>query len=294
MQIKLIQRKDIDSQKWDACVCQNGHGIIYGLSWFLDCLTESSWSAFIIEDYRAVLPFYPKTKYFIPYISQPVLCRYFQVYGDTSAEAMLISFALNYFKTHSFKTNINIRLYTKPDWESVISYEEKFFQQLSLEPVYVDLEGKFDRNTKRNLRHANTCFIEISNSDEMSNLEFIFEHDPSAYLKHHRNAITKICRAAIERKVGYFLIATTHSKVVGVSFFIEYGQEILFLLNAMNPEGRQYNVSFAAIDHIIKIHAGSGKILDFGGSSIQNIARRNLGFGSDTISYRHYFKSFLQ
>ena len=69
LQIKLIQRKDIDSQKWDACVCQNGHGIIYGLS-VLDCLTESSWSAFIIEDYRAVLPFYPKTKYFYP-IYQP-------------------------------------------------------------------------------------------------------------------------------------------------------------------------------------------------------------------------------
>ena len=91
------------------------------------------------------------------------------------------------------------------------------------------LEGKFDRNTKRNLRHANTCFIEIQIQMRCQIWSLFFEHDPSAYLKHHRNAVTKICRAAIERKVGYFLIATIHSKSSwSLFFFIEYGQEILF------------------------------------------------------------------
>ena len=53
--IHYIQHKDIDFEKWDACVANSFNRLIYGFSWYLDVVCDD-WDALVLNDYEAVFP----------------------------------------------------------------------------------------------------------------------------------------------------------------------------------------------------------------------------------------------
>ena len=53
--IKFLEHKEIDFDKWDACVGSNTFPKPYGFSWYLNWLTNQ-WQGVVYGDYEAVLP----------------------------------------------------------------------------------------------------------------------------------------------------------------------------------------------------------------------------------------------
>ncbi|MEZ4909785.1 MAG: hypothetical protein R2774_02875 [Saprospiraceae bacterium] len=291
--IRIISRKDIDISKWNQCVDQSEYNGIYGLSWFLDSVTDQNWKAIVLADYQSVLPFYSKKKVLIPYITQPLLCQFFQVYGDKIHEETLLDFAFRYFKRRFFKVDFNMKITFDREIYSGYKKTIKEMQILRLDNDYSTLKKEYHRNTLRNIKGHLQYQFTISKETDMQLLEFIYTHDPSGILKKHKGGVQNLCMTAMKNCDSYFMVAKVHTDIIGVGFFIETSHYILFMLSAMNAMGRRLKISYSIIDRIISEKAKSGKILDFGGSTLPSIARRNLSFGSESDQYHYYSHSIL-
>ena len=59
-------------------------------------------------------------------------------------------------------------------------------------------------------------------------------------------------------------------------------------MNSISSDlGLELGATFFAIDNVIQNNANSAKILDFEGSNIDSIRRRNIGFGGVDDTYFH-------
>src|SRR6187455_1098564 len=92
-QIKYLQHKEIDKAKWDACITNSPNGLIYGYSFYLDCMARH-WDALVLGDYEAVMPLTWNKKYGFYYIYQPFLSASLGVFGNHLNGDILESFLL--------------------------------------------------------------------------------------------------------------------------------------------------------------------------------------------------------
>ena len=44
---------ELDFDKWDTCIAQAEHSLIYGFSWYLDAICDD-WDGLVMNDYEAV------------------------------------------------------------------------------------------------------------------------------------------------------------------------------------------------------------------------------------------------
>ena len=69
--IYCIKRKDLDVEKYDACIAASVQFRIYAFSWYLDiCCTN--WMVLVLNDYEAVMPIPYRKKYGIKYVYPPL------------------------------------------------------------------------------------------------------------------------------------------------------------------------------------------------------------------------------
>ncbi len=55
-QLRVLKRKEIDEQKWNALIQTSVQSLPYALSYYLDAVAEN-WEAIVVGDYEASMPF---------------------------------------------------------------------------------------------------------------------------------------------------------------------------------------------------------------------------------------------
>ena len=102
--INFITHSQIDKFKWDFCMNQSINKSVYGLSWYLDIVSEN-WDALIYGDYELIVPI-PCKRYliFIPFMQrvyQPMFCQQLGAFSsnqDLLNDQLLIEEILSFFK----------------------------------------------------------------------------------------------------------------------------------------------------------------------------------------------------
>jgi hypothetical protein len=74
---------------------------------------------------------------------------------------------------------------------------------------------------------------------------------------------------------------------------IETGDRITLLFTAGSRKSRELRTSYHVIDHIIKTNAGTGKTIDFAGSSVPSIAIFMKSFGGTKTTYYRLYSNML-
>ena len=69
--ITYIKRKDLEVEKYDACIENSLQSRVYAFSWYLDIVADN-WDVLVLDDYKAVMPIPWKKKYFIRYVHPPL------------------------------------------------------------------------------------------------------------------------------------------------------------------------------------------------------------------------------
>ncbi len=90
MKIEFVHRKEIDVHKWDEVISNSAAETLYGYSWYLDA-AAANWSAFVIEDYRFVMPLIWKKKYGLTYLYQPFYTQQLGVFSREYVDPTLIT-----------------------------------------------------------------------------------------------------------------------------------------------------------------------------------------------------------
>lgn len=277
---KLIQRltrNQIDDSKWNEAINQSSLPRVYALSWYLDCMTQNQWSALVIGDYDAVFPLYIKYKFGIPYITQPLLCQQLGLFSKIELDESVHKYIIEYIKTHFLKTNILVNASGNFPLDSIA----KINHILPINKDYNDISTAYNTNTKRNLKKAANQNLTFSKSTDVKKfVNFISECDKSGRLCEVTEQITQLILCCQELGSGNILTVIKEDTIISGIFYISDEERVYTLIMASDDVGLQSKAMFLLIDHLIKQYFGTKKYLDFFGSNIENIARRNEGFGA--------------
>ena len=285
-QIKYLQNKEIDKAKWDACITNAPNVLIYGYSFYLDCMARH-WDALVLGDYEAVMPLTWNKKYGFYYMYQPAFTASLGVFGKNLAREIVADF-ISMFPT-KFKL-IEISLNTG----NIIGDSKPFSLLrsnyiLHLNNSYEELYKTYRDNHKRNIKKAFDLGCKVSKEvsiDEIMKLneEQLKQVDgtkPEDYPNFKK--LYELLKSRMQAKV-YGIIDPKKKTLASAVFFFSHNRTY-YIMVGNHPDGKTIGASHALIDAFIKDHAGQNLILDFEGSDIRNLAFFYSGFGATEEIY---------
>ena len=149
--IHCIKRKDLDIDKYDACIAASVQFRIYAFSWYLDAVSEN-WEVLILNDYEAVMPLPWKQKYFLKYITQPFFCQQLGIFSFAPITLQIQENMIRRIPKKFIRTSINFNA------DNFLNANMKLRKNalLTIENVYENMHAKFNKNRKRALKKASS------------------------------------------------------------------------------------------------------------------------------------------
>lgn len=294
--ICYTQHKDIDKKKWDACVEHAQYQCVYAYSWYLDAACKN-WSALILNDYEAVFPLATRSKYGIHYIFQPFFTRYFGVLSKESVSAqtgdLFLKAIPQKFKLLEFSLHESNALEPKD-----ITLVSKRYQFLNLNFAYEHIYKLYSENTKRNLKKAIKANFTITNTVTEQEIVSLFRKTKGEELKTFKDKdyttlVTLMKTISVHKKSEMIGVLDVNKQLVAAGFFIKNKNQLIYLKGGVADTGRANGAMHFLFDNLIKEHASSAKTLDFGGSSVESVARFYKSFGAKDCVYLQLKKNSL-
>lgn len=293
--MKILSSKQIDVQKWDNCIRHAPNGSVFALSWYLNSVADQ-WEGLVIGDYQAVIPLVVKSKYGIKVAYQPFFTRNFDLYSsleggsDQSLECMQM--IQEHVKYLEFCLPENFPI--PPGFTA----KERRFQVLDLSAELPQLQAGYSENVKRSIKKAIKAgysvernvsaesIVKLFRETKGKDLE-VFKDDDYVKLKH----LMKNC---LDHQAGLTLgIYDADGQLHAGAFFISFQGRFTFLKSGASETGRKNGAMQYLFDQFISAHRGNGKLLDFGGSSVESVARFYASFGGKDCVYLQVKKNGL-
>jgi len=286
LKIYFLKRKEIQVEKWDRVISESPAETIYPYSWYLDAVTEK-WSAFVVDDYRFVMPVVWKKKAGMKYIYQPFYTQQLGVFSREYVDPDLIKRMLRILYRKYRFAGINFNTKNLLGEDGPITVDDKSNYVMTLNQEYETLYNGFSTNAKRNIRKS----IEVAD-----NIELKLPVEELVSLKRENDVIprsnddyrwmAKLFDTIHAKGAGKIYATRSGSEITAAAFFAFSKTRAIYLLSASSEKGKEQRGMFRIVDSFIKDHAGSGIILDFEGSNIPSVARFFNGFGAQAEIYQ--------
>jgi len=292
--IAYLKNEEIDRNRWDSCIAEMPEVKPYPWSWYLDIMAPG-WEALIDDDYASVFPLPGFRKFGFNYIATPVFLQQLGAFcpdGDAERKAEeFISFIPGSYRL----VDLNIAQKIKTE-KYRVTPRSNF--ELRLDRSYEEIWFSYMSDCRRNINIARRYPQDIA--DDVR---------PQEVISLFRNNIGK--RAGVIRDASYRRLhtlmdhctGTGKGKLLGVRspkgkllwgiFTIDTGDRITLLFTAGSRKSRELRTSYHVIDHIIKANAGTGKTIDFAGSSVPSIAIFMKSFGGTDNTYYRLYSNML-
>jgi hypothetical protein len=292
--ISFAEHKSIDKRKWDACVNASPNDNIFVQSWYLDIVCEN-WCALILNDYDAVFPMAPGLKYKINYLHQPFFSRYF---GSYKKNSVLVS-AGDFFNAipEKFKF-LEFCIHEQNEFNNKeYQVKECKYQLLDLGQKYASLYSAYSDNTKRNIKKAIKKKYSIREGIRGREVVALFKETKGAELEVFKPkdyaVLINIMEASQKKEAKSYAVYDEEGKLAAAAFFMKYKDRYIFLKSGVTEQGKTYGAMHFLIDTFIREHAEQHKMLDFGGSSVESVARFYKSFGAKDCLYLRVKRSRL-
>jgi hypothetical protein len=292
--ITYTEHKNIDKEKWDACITASENNSIFVLSWYLDIVCPD-WSALISSDYEAVFPLASRSKYKISYLYQPFFARYFGLYKNKKSSLSEIDFFKaipDKFKFLEFCIHENSTLSDK-DYK----IKERKFQWLDLNFEYEKLKAHFSDNAKRNIKKALKNNFVVRKGISPMEIVNLFKETKGGELEIFNagdyKTLISLMETCMQRKSFESIAVYEDNKLAAAAFFMVHGNRYIFLKSGVTEHGKKHGAMHLLFDSFLKDHSDKNKVLDFGGSSVESVARFYKSFGAKDCVYLQVNKNKL-
>jgi GNAT acetyltransferase-like protein len=286
--IRYIEYNNINKQKWDDCISKSQHPAVFVYSWYLDAVCKDNWSALVLNNYEAVFPIASRSKYKINYVYQPFFSRYFGVYSSSKVSEKLVNEFLNAipekFKYIEFCLHESHSFTTKK-----FDVKEKKFQELDLNGNYETIRKGFSENTIRNTKKAIKAGLKIRPDIAPEKIVNLFRSTKGNELEIFKPAdyavLIKLMNTCMELKKGQTIAVYDGDKLCAAAFFMFSDNRFTFLKSGVTDEGKAKGAMHLLFDYFIRENAGKKYWLDFGGSSVESVAKFYKNFGAKDSVY---------
>ena len=292
--IKFVEHKNINKKKWDDCISNSSNPSIFVYSWYLDVVCKN-WSALILNDYEAVFPLASKSKYKINYLYQPFFTRYFGVFSKQKTFSKLLAEFLmaipEKYKYIDFCLQEgNVTFPPKGLlWRKEFESKEKKFQLLDLSPKHDVLFKEYSDNAKRNIKKAVKAGLKIRPDIAPEKIVQLFKSTKGDELEvfsaEDYKTLIKLMNTCNDLKKGQSIAIYDGDKLCAAAFFMFSNNRFTFLKSGVTDEGKSKGAMHLLFDYFIQNNSGKKYELDFGGSSVENVARFYKNFGAKDCVY---------
>lgn len=292
--IQYVKNSSIDRKKWDKCINDSEGAIPYAFSWYLDSVCPG-WDALIEDNYKAVAPLPVNKKFGIKYIATPIFLQQLGLFSpDGSLRARIDSFLSeipDYFRLIDLSVAQNTS-------SGSFKLTPKFNYELNLRESYEALWFNYSTDCRRNINISHRYQQDITDSVKPREIITLFKSNVGRKAGKIREVNFKHLETLME-----VCVREGHGKILGVRspkgkllwsiFVIDSSNRITLLVTAGSRKSREMRTGYHVVDHIIRENAGSGKTLDFAGSSVPSIAVFMKSFGSIRKTYYRLYRNRL-
>lgn len=280
--IRYFNSAEIDKKKWDACIRMSSQPCIFVYSWYLDAVC-ANWGALILNDYEIVFPFAFNQKWGISYIYQPFFTRYFGFYSSGDYPAEIKKQFLTAIPA-SFK---DVKLCLNSSEQEVpgnFVKEQRPYQALELNSPYAELKKNFSENTKRNIKKAVKAKLEIRYRISPQIVVKLFREtkgdELNTFNEMDYKRLSVLMKNCLDNNCGETIAVYEEENLSAAAFFMYSDERFVFLKSGVSDKGKATGAMHFLVDAFIQKYAGEKKILDFGGSSVESVARFYKSFGA--------------
>lgn len=294
--IKYLSHREIDTDKWDACISKAFNGMVYGWSWYLDMVCEE-WEALVENDYERVMPLTTGRKMGFDYLYQPRFTQQLGIFSQTLLSGEVVKSFLKAIPEKYRFIEINLNTFNNIENPGKNFHPWKN-HELDLINSYENLRNSYSQNLKRNLKKASQFHLSMVKNIKPEDVIAIFRENKGKELENLTNQDYQLLRRLI-----YAMIYKRMAQVVGVYdennvliagvFFVYSHKKAIFYFSATSPKAKEVLAMPWLMDKFIGENAGSHLTLDFEGSNNENLSRFYKSFGSTEIIYFHYKKNNL-
>lgn len=283
--IQIVSRKKLDIEKYDNCIHDSFQTNIYGFSWYLDTAVDQ-WSVLVLNDYEAVMPIPIREKFFIKYVYLPFWILELGIYSKSIEDEN--EFLIELFSEYRY---VESRLNSHNSFSMFKNYQfERTFQFLSLQNSYSIILKNYRRDRKRDLQRAVRRDLTERWHDDPINLIQLYKENVGKRISKIKEKdyvrLHKIITLCIERNMGEILsIYDKANELVASGFFIKYQGKVSILMSSTDFKNRKNGANTFLIDRAIYKYQPKFEVFNFGGSSMEAIAKYFKSFGAGTQKY---------
>jgi len=286
--IHYVRHKDIDTEKWNACIWASPNGLVYAFSWYLDIVAEE-WDALIEDDYVSVFPLPVKRKYNIVYAYQPFWTQQLGLFSKILITPEKSLSFLQQIPSHFRYIDFNLNSLQKlPDAHSYSLISNDNYQ-LDLIYSYELLYTRYSQNLKRNLKNTHEGYYIHMNPNPEALVDLFKQNrgkDINTLKENDYKKLLHLLYYARNINIAniWGMYNASNSLIAGLVFMIAKGRAIL-LFSATSQLGREAKSMHTLIDAFIQKHQEHNLVLDFEGSNDPKLARFYKSFGAENVPY---------
>ena len=105
--------------------------------------------------------------------------------------------------------------------------------------------------------------------------------------------LIKLMHVCLEKKKGQSFGVYDEDKLCAAAFFMFSNNRFVFLKSGITDEGKAKGAMHLLFDYFIRENSNKSYVLDFGGSSVENVARFYKNFGAKDCVYLQLKKNNL-
>jgi len=280
--VQLLHRDKIDLQAWDAAVTEHA----YGLSWWLDAVTDGRWWGIVAGDYRCVIPLPVRLNAGpLKLVDSVPFTQHCGPHGLLPADPLeLLKAVPNSWRIRS------LRLYLAnvyPAANPRFNFQPRTNYELDLNAPYTDLAKGYRADLRRKLRdHLPTP---PDTWDAGAFVAFYREHTGNRFGMKAREY--KIMRRLLDTAEAHgagniYVLRGTQDEPVAALFIARRGRRLINLMASSSTAGFRQHGMARLLDAVIREFAGRNFLLDFEGSDIKGVATFFRGFGAERVAYQ--------
>ena len=290
--IQHLTRKEINIEKWNECISNATNGLIYSYSFYLDVICDN-WDAFVINDYKAVMPLPWRRKAGIKYLYAPAFIQQLGVTGSHEIfdEEELLQRIKKLFRYGDIFFNYSHSL-------TAIPALNKTNYILQLNHPFHELEQGFSNVLKKNLKAAKKNGLQISSSHSHQLIIEIFQNKYQNRVPHVHNIdyknFSKLCDELLSQNMlATRTIQNKEKEILAALILVMDNKRIYNLINHITANGRKLMANHLLLCEVLKEFSGSNLLFDFEGSDLPGVKEFYEYFGPVNQPYFHYHFNYL-
>jgi hypothetical protein len=289
--IRYLERREIDTIKWDDCIRNAPNGLIYARSFYLDAMAEN-WSALVAGDYQYVMPLTWKRKFGLSYLCQPAFTAQLGIFYKNDMNSLTIENFIDHAKLHFKFCEIHL------NFANIVSETQvRANYILDLGRSYPEIRQGYKKRLLENLQEAEIHHLQYQNATNYTETILLFKSQYGKRLPYVRNKDYRhfeiLCRELIRSNMIFARqVKDVSGSLLNSSIFFRDERRIYNIMSVSLPAGREKRAHFFLLDHLIMEFATKNIWLDLEGSEVPGIAEFYRKFG--TINQPYPFLKYNQ